>query len=202
MAILYQPSWRVWMLALLLVVSTALGLFLYEQSRYALSQKNQQQPQNVEFIIHRFEGLAYDHDGTLQYSVDAETLTQYISAMTKLDNPVITTGDAKQPIWIVRAKQGFINKALQKITLEKQVVLSRAQQSNPPQLTTEVLDIFPEKDWFNTDHQVQITHASGKIRAVGMHGKIRSQELTLESQVSGYYDPVQISSTQNMSSSP
>ncbi len=188
--LLHNKSLRLWLLLLTLVTSASLSYLLYHHANMQETlQKGQSGELAADFIIHTFQGLTYDQDGVLQYEMLAEKLTQFPNALTQLIKPIITTHEKDTHVWRISAETGSIDKRQQLITLQNRVLLTQAENSALPILSTNYLQLFPERDLVTTDHQVQIIQASGKILSTGMTGKIHSREVTLERDVSGHYDP-------------
>jgi hypothetical protein len=188
--LLHNKSLRLWLLLLTLAASAAVSMLLYRRANLdSTQQRAQQGQQTADFIIHTFKGLTYDQNGVLQYEMLAEQLIQYPNALTQIKKPIITTGEKSAAIWRISADTGSIDKQQQLITLQDHVLITQAQNAEPPIFTTTYLQLFPERDLVTTDHQVQILQASGKILSTGMTSKIHSREVTLKSDVSGHYDP-------------
>jgi LPS export ABC transporter protein LptC len=188
--LLHNKSLRLWILLVTLAVSAVFSFMLNRRANLSEDLQNAQRgQQSADFIIHNFQGVSYDKNGNQQYELQAQTLTQRSNDFTELEKPIITTREQGADIWRISADSGSIKKDQQVITLQQNVLLTQTQTNNPPILSTQHLQIFPERDLVTTDHQVQITQASGKILSTGMTGKTHSREVILERDVSGHYDP-------------
>jgi len=124
----------------------------------------------------------YADDGTVRYRLLSDEVRHFESeGTTRLVSPTLILDRAPQPSWSASAKQGTVNyrdtpegKREEVVELSEDVRLELREPSNPIELTCRSLQIYPDRQFAETDQPVMITSNSGSTSAVGLSGDLNS----------------------------
>lgn len=129
-------------------------------------------------------------DGTLHYSLKADTIRQYIdSEMTQMTQPVLHLLNPERPPWDVRSAHGYISKQPNPEGAPEDVVYLRDQvelihqhpRNGVVRVSSATLYIYPERQYAQTDQNVMIDTEVGRTKAAGMAADMGSGLLKLSS---------------------
>ena len=137
----------------------------------------------------------YREDGTIEYRLEAERAQHFQGeALTRLDAPRLTLfRDGAEP-WNVSARHGTLRRPpgdadAEIVSLEGDVVLEQTEADGAQlRLMTEVLQLYPRRQYAETDRDVMIESLFGRTSANGLAGDLQRGVLELLSTRTG---PVQ-----------
>lgn len=172
---------------LMIPVSIYLGLDEARQTRI-ISPPNEAHHQSDYYII---EGRIRDYNsaGMLQQQLKSSQLEhQPASQQTLLENPQLQMFDARYPTKIMTSQTGVIADSNEQVTLSGDVVL----RDNPDPalastLRTESLQIYPRKEFAETDKPVTLSDQAGTTTATGMTINAATGVIELLSEVKGIH---------------
>ena len=133
--------------------------------------------------------IQYADDGTISYQLRSDEVRHFEAEdVTRLVSPTLTLNRAPQTSWSATATEGLVNyketsdgKREEVVELSGNVRLRRIEASNPVELTCPFLQIYPDRQFAETDQPVMITGNSGSTSAVGLSGDLNSGLFNLSS---------------------
>lgn len=148
-------------------------------------------PRQPDFFMENARIRQLNAQGTVSYELVTERATHLASdESTLLDEPFLVffrEGEA-QP-WELRSRHGQASQGGDRVRLTEEVEL---QQKLPDRaltrLTTSLLDVFPQRDYAETDQAVRIEAANGVTTGVGMQVQFNDGTMTLLSNVRGEHE--------------
>lgn len=135
--------------------------------------------------------LGTGDNGALIYEIVAEYAEQQSADRIRFESVNIRyTSDSQVP-WSVRADNALITGNQQKVTLSGNVLAVSAEGfgGNETEISTEWLELEPDKYLAQTDQRVQIRIGERSISATGMEASFLENRLQLKSNVSGKFVP-------------
>ncbi len=179
------------LLGILLIITVAfLGTWLGQDSRRRIKQHELSQS-GPDYFMSGLTAISMDTTGRPRYTLNADRLVHLPDEQaTALSNPRLVIHDAKQDDWHVSAIQGKVEQEGERVSLQGDVRV-RQEHSDPGRalnLATQSMVIYPRRGQAETADAVHITRADSRIDAVGMSADIDNRQLSLHSQVRGYYE--------------
>jgi lipopolysaccharide export system protein LptC len=126
-------------------------------------------------------------DGALRYRLSASLIRHYErNTLTRLTEPRFTLYQADGPPWRVRARHGILRPASagreERVTLREDVVLEQMLAGGDRlSLRTEALELYPERQYVETDRDVIIDSHVGRTTASSLQGDLRVGTIHLHS---------------------
>lgn len=148
-------------------------------------------PRQPDFFMENAKIRQLTATGTTSYELTTERATHLAdSDNTLLEKPDLTfyrEGEA-QP-WEVRAENGQASQGGNKVRLIDNVIIEQIVPGRPTtQLTTSALDVYPDRDYAETDQPVRIEAGNGVTTGVGMQVHFNDGTMTLLSNVRGQHE--------------
>src|SRR5262245_9771031 len=131
----------------------------------------------------------FGEDGTVRYRLLSTEVRHYEDQqITHLVAPTLTLNrTAPQPPWSARANEGFVHdtqgehgETAELIVLRDDVHLTQ-HEPDPIEITGPSMNIFPERQFAETDQPVMIQTAAGRSYAAGMSGDLNTGLFKLKS---------------------
>ncbi|SDS86052.1 lipopolysaccharide export system protein LptC [Halopseudomonas xinjiangensis] len=148
-------------------------------------------PRQPDFFMENARIRKLNVEGTVSYELTTERATHLASdESTLLEEPYLVFFRKGEPQpWELRARHGQADAGGDRVRLTEEVEL---QQKLPDraltQLTTSLLDVYPQRDYAETDQPVRIEAANGVTTAVGMQVQFNDGTMTLLSNVRGEHE--------------
>lgn len=178
---------RARLLIILLIAVIAVAVFY---GRLLGEQKTpHHRPNNhaVELYMHQVNIHALDDSGQLTLRVNSDNISKFKdSKKLHFVKPAIDIIQV-QSHWQIRADSAHTNDTRELITLEKNVIVQRADASIT--LTTEQLNIDTKKQTASSSSNIQVIANNSQTQAQGMHIDMQQETILLESQVSTLIAP-------------
>lgn len=152
-------------------------------------------PHGPDYFMTNFQLLRLDQEGKPAHTLSGQHLVDIPSrALIEVTAPHLLLHRDGEPDWQLKAQRAEIDRQEGRIRLLKRVTVERpadrAQQLSHLQLTTEALDLYPERHYAETDLPLTITRdQTTRISAVGLQADVESGSYQLLSQVHGYLEP-------------
>lgn len=150
-----------------------------------------------DYVVEGVSGVILDADGLPDRRLDAARLRHYPDdGSSELDEPVLVVYREEGPPWRARSRSARINADGDQVLLQRDVRLSRAAtpQSPPVELRTSELLVFPETEYVETDHFVEIERGEDWLTGEqGLHAWLGDDRRAkvfgrVHSRISGFTD--------------
>lgn len=130
----------------------------------------------------------YGEDGAVRYRLLSSEVRHYEEEqITHLASPTLTLNRAPQPPWLARANEGIVHDAQGEHGTTAELIVLREdvhlQQQDPDriEITCPSLNIYPERQFAETDQPVIIDTNAGRSYAVGLSGDLNTGLFKLSS---------------------
>jgi len=131
----------------------------------------------------------YDEDGSLRYRLAAREIRHFEQDdVTRLEDPALEMHRAPEPPWSLASRSGTLRPDTradggheEHVLLEDDVRIERRSGERFVTVTTDSLDLWPERRFAATDRAVIIDTNAGRTQAVGLTADLASGLLTLSS---------------------
>jgi len=181
-----RPTLLILILVTLLVVATT---WLSEKSEQPEKVSGAEAKGVVDYFIRGFEGTITANNGTPSQYLKAESLMHYADTdITELEQPNLTIYRKPGEQWLVTAKHGRMSAEGNEVLLRGDVVLTQRSKQQPLKLSTETLQLYPQRHYAESSSAVTIKAPTGQIRGVGMKVYGDEQRLLLLSAIRGTYN--------------
>lgn len=141
-----------------------------------------------DFYMEGAEVRQFRPDGTLEYLLGSTDVRHFQQqAMTRLAAPDLTLLHPTRPPWQASAESGVLRRPPQGadeevVELHGQVRLEQTRADGDfVRLETSRLDVFPRRQYAQTDRDVMIESLAGRTTAAGLEGDLQLGLLTLHS---------------------
>lgn len=148
-------------------------------------------PRQPDFFMENARIRQLNAQGTVSYELTTERATHLASdESTLLEEPYLEFyREGESQPWELTARHGQAERGGDRVRLTEQVEL---QQQLPDReltrLTTELLDVYPQRDYAETDQPVRIEAANGVTTGVGMQVQFNDGIMTLLSNIRGEHE--------------
>ncbi|UAW97829.1 LPS export ABC transporter periplasmic protein LptC [Halopseudomonas nanhaiensis] len=148
-------------------------------------------PRQPDFFMENARIRQLNAQGSVSYQLTTERATHLSSdESTLLDEPfLVFFREGETQPWELRSRYGQADQGGDRVRLTDEVEL---QQKLPDRaltrLTTSLLDVFPQRDYAETDQAVRIEAANGVTTGVGMQVQFNDGTMTLLSNVRGEHE--------------
>lgn len=143
-----------------------------------------------DYYVDQFSYVKMSGAGVQKYHVSGKKLTHNpVGDTYDVTQPVLKSFSPGRPITTVRADRGHVNSDGSEMRLYDNVHLDRpaTPRSNPLQVESEYMRVFPDDEVAETDKPVTITAGPSVLKGTGMHFNNATRELKLASRVQGTY---------------
>lgn len=173
---------RAWVLAVLGLAAAIIALVVMNRSEptalpvppLPLAERD------ADMLIDGADITQFSDEGTLQYRLIAERIRHYdVDALTALTAPTMSLHDDDGAPWVARARLGSVQRtpapqAEEVIYLREDVVLEQVRaDGNRVRLTTAAIDLYPGRQYAETDQNVMIESHIGRTTATGLEGDLQ-----------------------------
>lgn len=145
-----------------------------------------------DYYLGHFQSAIATDDGLFRYRLNGANMFHYPDTNTaEIEQPHVIVNLAGGARWEIAANHAEADQASGYIQLTGQVSASRfiaGQDREDLRLQTELLDIYVDDHYAETDEDVMIARATGVTRAHGMHINFPQRHLYLKSKVRGEYE--------------
>lgn len=150
-------------------------------------------PRHVpDFFLTEFELTSMDRAGAPRYRLHAEGMTHYVDNDTaEVVEPRLTLFRGDAAPWRARSATGWVSGDGELVRLDGDVVIERAAQRERPgvEVLTDALQVWPGKEFAETERPVTLRSALGVTDAVGMRADFGQDVLALHADVRSVYAP-------------
>lgn len=184
---LHQPYWSPLVIAALFA---ALTFWLARLAQMPFAADVDGFGHEPDYIVERFQAIAFDTQGKPRYRLAADRLTHYMDDdTTELDQPRFVREVPGEPAWHADARRGVVSSNGENVHLldDVRVVRREAAGGEPMVMTTDYLWVIPEADILRTDKPVTIRQGSSVIQAGGLEVEGKQRTLELAGRVRGTY---------------
>lgn len=140
--------------------------------------------------------IRYDAEGSINYTLQAESQVHYNDESTKLEKPFIRLYQSGDSRWNIVANSGKIlaaettgEGAFKRIELIGDVQVSSLDEfGNRILMSTEFLTLNTESEILETNQQVSIVTSALQQSSLGMVAKLRTDEINFLRKIRGRYE--------------
>jgi len=145
-------------------------------------------PAAPDYFTRDFIAVTTGTDGRRRQELRAERMVHLPDAdIIELTAPHLVVYDDNMRGWYASAQEGKVKDAGAIVRLTGNVRV-RQDEPRPMELRTEVLHIYPKRNYAETEKPVTITAPEGRLEAVGLQADMERRELILLSKVRGVYE--------------
>jgi len=191
MLTLPMDSSRQYLYAMAAFIFLGLMGWYYAQSPTVKSHQNSQ-VETPDAIVKGLNFTQYDKQGKRSKVVFTPEMHHFNKNNSNVfEHPLITLYREQEAPWTIKAWHGKSIDGSNKITLWKNVVLYQAASANNPErmVTTDKLNYYPNKQYADTEQEVQIQQAGLLVKSKGMHAYLDKDTIELLDHVRGRYEP-------------
>lgn len=148
-------------------------------------------PRQPDFFMENARIRQLNAQGTVSYQLTTERATHLASdESTLLDEPfLVFFREGETQPWELRSRYGQADQGGDRVRLTDEVELQQKLPNRAlTRLTTSLLDVFPQRDYAETDQAVRIEAANGVTTGVGMQVQFNDGTMTLLSNVRGEHE--------------
>ena len=130
----------------------------------------------------------YQDDGTIRYRLSSAQIRHFeVEQVTRLLGPDLTLFNHPEPPWEITSERGYIRRRPNEAGVEEEVVFLRddvvleKSRGDGEQITmrSPTFDIYPERQYAETDQDVMIDTQVGRTSAHGLQGDLKRGLLKL-----------------------
>jgi lipopolysaccharide export system protein LptC len=183
----HHINWTPIGLALLLAL---LGLWLNHMSTRVETVDNAGFTHDPDFIVEKFDALAFDVKGMPYQRLTAARMTHFMDDdTTVLDSPVLRNLDPETPV-TVNAKRALISSDGKQVYFLDKVRMERLASNKLPAFTldTEYLHVSSDSRVMRTNKTVTLRQGRSSITANGLIVDEKAKLLSLDGNVRGTYE--------------
>jgi lipopolysaccharide export system protein LptC len=141
------------------------------------------------YFIRGLDGIVTNADGLAGHELKSESLFGYAdNGLVELKKPQLTIYLPQGEQWQVEADEGQMESESNQISLTGSVILTQQTGDHPIKVETDRLQLYPDARYGESDGQVTISSASGRISGIGMQLFGNERRLLLLSEVRGHYE--------------
>jgi lipopolysaccharide export system protein LptC len=174
---------------LLLVIALAAVTFWLERTVQMAAPSPRDTTRNdPDLIAHAVKSLQLDETGRPDSTLAAAKMVHFpADDSTELTQPRLVQLREKEPAIRVRADRGTATKDGEEVRLYDNVVVTRDATADRPEMRAETafLQVFPNEKIARTPERVVITEGGSRLAGTGMVANARTQQMTLDADVSG-----------------
>jgi len=130
----------------------------------------------------------YGDDGSVSYRLLSGEVRHYeTEQLTHLAAPTLTLNRAPQPPWFARSGEGFVHDTNTPGDNTNEVIMLRddvhleQREPNRIEITSQMLYVYPDRQYAETDQPVMIDTTAGRSYAVGLSGDLNTGLFKLSS---------------------
>ncbi len=184
---------RVLLLVLFALGALLLSNWLSRQAEDKRERREQVRRQIPDYFLTDFTATTMGPKGQPEYRLSAMRMEHYPDTDTAvlMQPRILLYGDGEAN-WHARADGGRVGPGGEVVYLNGNVEIHQpGETGSPPRmLETEHIQIYPQKNYAETDAPVTITGPQTQIYGVGMRAYFVQQRLELLSEVTGTHEPI------------
>ena len=187
-------NWRVLVSLALLAIAAISGWSLWSK-RSSPNEDVLAAGGRPDYVLHDFELVALDDQGRESFTLRAPQLvrdpgTRAMEIATPLFLVPPRSGSSSSDAWTVRSATGWVSAEGDELRLRGAVQAKSDGRSAPPvTITTDQLNVFPEKDLVTSPVAVAVNRPGSILRGIGLDVNLASKQYTLRSEVRSRYAP-------------
>lgn len=175
----------IFLVALLVIATT----WLSQKSEKPTPSAKQTAAPLADYFIRGFDGTITTVNGLPSYHLKSGSLIHFAeSDIIELSQPNLTVFRPQEEQWLVKADNGRMEGDGNQVTLRGKVLLTQQSKTQPLQLKTDELLLYPDTQYGETDYPVTISSPNGRVSGVGLKVYGKENRLLLLSEVRGHYD--------------
>ncbi len=187
-----------WSPVLLLGGLAALTYWLDSQVQVPVPRPDGSARHDPDLFVEGFRAVELDAEGRPLQMIAGKRAQHYGDDQTmEFDQPMLAQTPPGKPAFRVSANRGFLSADRKEVKFDGNVRATRdadaasakGEQTGPVTVTTEFLQVFPDREVARTDRPVTIEEPRGIIDSVGMEIDHASKTLRLDSKVRGTLQP-------------
>ena len=123
-----------------------------------------------QYVVNGLEVLSTGENGQPEHRLRAAQLRHYDDdGSTELRDPQLTIYDPETPPWEVSSERGWVSEDGDLVRLQGEVIITRAAgpKNRPVHILTSELRVEPDREYAETDQQVEIYSNEDWVRSVG-----------------------------------
>jgi len=175
----------------LIILAAIMGWWLSQEPEQRLFTPKLELRHEPDYYFDRFRASVAVADGSFRYYMSGAHMAHYPDTNTADIEQAQVIVNAEDGIrWVISALQAQTDQNAGLVQLEGQVAVSRYMGDQTVEdltLKTESLDIYVDRNFAETEEDVEIIRSSGVTRAHGMHIDFPLRHLFLKSNVRGEY---------------
>lgn len=177
---------------LAIAVAAAASWWLYQQVAQEHARLDGSQRHDPDAFADDIDLRTLNARGKLEHRLWAKRMEHYPDDdSTTLEAPYLELYRPGEPMWRVRARQGWVSSGGAEILLEGAVDVQRDGKAGlrPAQLTTHKLRVFPDRDYAETDVAVTYRTTDLEVRSLGMRAHFDTGQVELPARVRAVHQP-------------
>lgn len=184
-------SWRIVLTLVLLVAAAISGwsIWTHRPERRAVAVAEQRS----DYTLHDFELVVLDRQGKESFTLRAPELLRSPGDRTmSLATPLFLippAPGARNGGWEVRARSGWVSAEGDELRLRGAVEATTLDNARPVRMTTDQLNVYPERKRASTPSAVTVTQPGSILRGRGMTALLDTSRVQLHSNVKVRYVP-------------
>ncbi|MFO1325693.1 MAG: LPS export ABC transporter periplasmic protein LptC [Burkholderiales bacterium] len=187
-----------WSPVLLLGALAALTYWLDSQVQPSAPRRDGSERHDPDIFVEGFRSITLDAKGQPLQLIAGKYARHFgDDQTTEFTDPVLAQTEAGKPAFHVTAAHGRMTGDRKEVTFTGNVRAVRdagpttpgAAPAGPVTVTTEFLQVFPDREFARTDKAVTIAEPRGIIRSVGLELDNKAKTLKLRSSVQGTLQP-------------
>ena len=183
---------RTFLLLVLISLVVTVSIQLTEKISKQAIPDNARMEGEIDYSIQHFNLTLMNKTGKMQYHLSADSMLHFKeSDLTQLKKPNIEMFRTATEHWQIKANGGSINPDGDQVILKGQVEIKGSSdgQKNPLVITTESLQISPDKNTVSTRDNIKLSGHGVLIQARGMLANMNDETIQLLAKVRGSYAP-------------
>lgn len=176
---------RAWLLIALGLLAAVISLVVVDRTETVplpapLPPPDERGEADADVVMDGADIAQYRPDGTLQYRLRATQIRHFeADAFTALNAPDLSLHDADRAPWTASARSGTLRRteppaAEEVVSLRDAVVLEQSRaDGDRVRLTTSAMDLYPARQYAETDQDVMIDSHIGRTTATGLEGDLQ-----------------------------
>lgn len=174
---------------LLLVIALAAVTFWLERTVQMAAPSPRDTTRNdPDLVAHGVKSLQLDKTGRPDSTLAAAKMVHFpADDSTELTEPRLVQLREKEPAIRVRADRGTVTKDGEEVRLYDNVVVTRDATAERAEMRAETtfLQVFPNEKIARTPERVVMTEGGSRLTGTGMVANARTEQMTLDADVSG-----------------
>jgi lipopolysaccharide export system protein LptC len=187
-----MPTFRKWLLGLLLFTAVGFGIWSIPFSRSIPTHTATNQSTQPDAVMENVVATIINKQGHATLKIETTKMSHYAAQdTTEIIKPHVTVYRKSPNPWYIDANSAHAEHGTSQITFKDNVVIHHLNDVANPTTTmkTASLTIFPNKQIAQTGDPVTLLQPDTTIHAIGMLANLGEGTVKLLSQAQGEYEP-------------